>query len=246
MNENDMSGMRLGFVLFEKEEFDWDNFIKNLYNDWQLTAQKHPEKNVLVFEFDSMIVACGFMLGPVGNNEAIENAKNNFLWPQAVEQAQKHRTHLVISVMKGEDKIKQSIIYTKVATSALKLEGALGIYQWPTVFSPNNYIQIAQIIHHDELPIMNWVYFGLYPDEDCFSGYTMGLDHFGKKEIEVIKTKNSPEKLYDFLINISTYVIEEDAELLDGETIGFSEEEKLPIIHSPGVSVQGESIKIIF
>ena len=35
-------------------------------------------------------------------------------------------------------------------------------------------------------------------------------------------------------------------ELKDGETIGFSEEQKLPITISEGVSVEGESIKISY
>lgn len=246
MNETDMTGMRLGFVLFENEEFDWQGFVDNLQNDWDITAQKDEEKNVLVFEYDDMMVACGFMPGAVANNEAVENAKNNFFWPEAVEQTQKHKTHLVLSVMRGEDKIEQSLIYTMVASCALKLEGALGIYQWPTVLPPDYYVEMAQMINDDELPIMDWIYFGLYPDEDGFSGYTIGLDFFGKKEVEIIKSKNKPEDIYNFLINISTYIIEEDVELLDGETIGFSQEQKLPVSHSKGVAVAGESIKIAF
>ena len=243
-SENENSDIRLGFVLFENEEMYWNDFIKNLQNDWDIEITDKPEGNSLVFETNNMIAACGFMPAPVQNDEAVENAKNNFIWPEAVEQTKKHKTHLIVSVMKSEDPLAQGILYTMVASSALKLKNALAIYQWPTVLDPEYFIQMAEMIKQEQLPIMNLVYFGLYPDEKSFSGYTLGLNHFNKKEIEVLQTNASPEKLYTFLINIATYIIENDVDLFAGETIGFSEEEKLPIKISEGVAVQGESIKI--
>lgn len=48
------------------------------------------------------------------------------------------------------------------------------------------------------------------------------------------------------LWDIANYVITEDVVLRDGETIGFSEEQKLPITRSKGVAVEGDSLKIKF
>ena len=69
---------------------------------------------------------------------------------------------------------------------------------------------------------------------------------FRKKEIEVLDTNIDPFDLYNFIYDISFYVLSNDVELKDGETIGFSEEQKLPITISEGVSVEGESIKISY
>lgn len=46
------------------------------------------------------------------------------------------------------------------------------------------------------------------------------------------------------MTSIAEYVITEDVLLKDGETIGFSEEEKLPITESKGQAVDGTTLKI--
>ena len=46
------------------------------------------------------------------------------------------------------------------------------------------------------------------------------------------------------MLSISEYVLSEDVELKDGETIGFTDEQRLPIKVSEGVSVQGTTIKV--
>lgn len=95
-----------------------------------------------------------------------------------------------------------------------------------------------------ELPLLNWVYFGLYRTENGVCGYTYGLSAFGKDEIEVLDTPANPGDLRDFLFDLSYYVLAQDVTLHDGETIGFSAEQKLPITRSPGIAVEGMSLKI--
>lgn len=64
--------------------------------------------------------------------------------------------------------------------------------------------------------------------------------------MEVVSSDTDGYDLYDFLLNITEYVIGSDVELQDGETIGFSEEQKLAITRSEGVSVDGFSLKIAY
>ena len=52
--------------------------------------------------------------------------------------------------------------------------------------------------------------------------------------------------VYDFIFDIIYYVVGSDVELRDGETIGFSEEQKLPITVSKGVALEEDTIKIEF
>ncbi|WMT41316.1 DUF4261 domain-containing protein [Paenibacillus sp. D2_2] len=69
---------------------------------------------------------------------------------------------------------------------------------------------------------------------------------FGKSEIEIIDSQATPGDLRDFLIDISDYVVTNNVTLRDGETIGFSEEQKLAITRSEGVYVEGDTLKIKF
>jgi hypothetical protein len=52
------------------------------------------------------------------------------------------------------------------------------------------------------------------------------------------------DDLYDFLTSTLSYIIEEDVTLEDGETIGFSEDEKIPITESKGGYLDGNTLKL--
>lgn len=98
----------------------------------------------------------------------------------------------------------------------------------------------------DMLPLLNLVHFGLIRTENGMGAYTYGLRAFGKDEIEILDSQASPSELRDFLIEISGYILEQDVTLRDGETIGFSAEQRLSITRSAGVYVNGDSLKIQF
>jgi len=237
----------LGFILFNSIQIDWDAFYSNLEKDWNIkVSEKQSKDGVSVFEVSGMNVACAFFDVPVPQNEAENNARSNFLWKEAVEVTSTHKAHALLSVMNGSNAIERNLLFTKVACSLLKLNNAIGIYQNPTVMPSEFYIRVAEDIKEGNLPILNWIYFGIYSNGDRISGYTVGLNKFGKDEIEVIKTKERPSDLYNFLVSVASYVIERDAILKHGETIGFSEEQKLRITRSKGVAVEGESLKIEF
>ena len=237
---------RFGFVLFDSLTFDWDSFIKNLHADWDIIVHEKTDKNVLIFDYANMRVICGFMKSPVPNNEVQDNAILNVLWKDAVAEVDRHKSHIVLSVMNGHCAIDQSIVFTKVAASMLKDAHAIGIYQNPSVYPATQYISSADMLRSNEFPIFLWMYFRVYAGKDGTSGYTMGLSYFGFDEIEVLDSKETPGNVYGFLIDISTYVIESNIVLRDGETIGFSQDQKLSITRSKGVAIEGDSIKIGF
>ena len=64
--------------------------------------------------------------------------------------------------------------------------------------------------------------------------------------MEVLDSQADAQTLHGFLSDIANYVITEDVVLRDGETIGFDQEQKLPIAKSEGIAVEGDSLKIGF
>lgn len=70
------------------------------------------------------------------------------------------------------------------------------------------------------------------------------MEAFGKKEMEIIASSQNPEDIYYFLQGVADYVITSDVILQDGETIGFSAEQKF-ITHSKAVA-DGVSVKLAF
>ena len=122
----------------------------------------------------------------------------------------------------------------------------LYIYNGEVDYSPVSYQHFSGMLEEDLFPIYNLVWIGLYNGKKGLCAYTDGMRYFGYDEMEVLDSQADAQTLHGFLSDIANYVITEDVVLRDGETIGFSEEQKLPITKSKGVSVEGDSLKIAF
>ncbi len=233
-----------GFVLFKDANIDWLRFKKNLEEDWDITFDDEIKDGAVVFSVEDMNVACSLMPSPVPNNEATEAAKRNILWKDGAEQTAKHQAHMIVAVMNKFDALDQQELLAKVACSMLKLDNAIGIYKAPTVYEKEFYINFAETIKNDEYPVPIYVYVGMYAEDGKIFAFTSGMSCFGKLEMEVLGTQSQPNDVLSFMYTICEYIISEDVVLQDGETIGFTEEQKIPIKISKGVSVPGESIKL--
>ncbi len=114
---------------------------------------------------------------------------------------------------------------------------------------PNVYKEYAKgAIEDGMFPILDLVFFGIYSNDNgkTISGYTFGLHNFEKDEIEVLDSQHSASEIFEFLVDVANYVVEQDVILKDGETIGFSEEQKLPITKSGSRVLDFETLKIKF
>ena len=242
----------VGFVLLDEVRFDAGKYIKDLKEDWNLDYDFEitQEDNTIIADYNGMIMTASLMPASIPDNEAVEQAKTNYRWEKAVEAAEKHKAHLLVSVInRGDmDNIEGAKHYVKLLANATKQEGCLGINILGTVIHPQMYYDFAKLYdENDDFPIENIVYIGLYGDENnTVSGYTYGLEQFGKKELEIIKSLEEAEEVYNFLASISDYIITSDVVLNDGETIGFSEEQKIQISVSEGIALDGETVKLGF
>jgi len=242
----------VGFVLLDEVRFDAEKYVKDLKEDWNLDYDFEitQEDNTIIADYNGMIMTASLMPAPIPDNEAVEQAKTNYRWKEAIEAAEKHKAHLLVSVInRGDmDNIEGAKHYVKLLANATKQEGCLGINILGTVIHPQMYYDFAKLYdENDDFPIENIVYIGLYGDENnTVSGYTYGLEQFGKKELEIIKSSEEAEEVYNFLASISDYIITSDVVLNDGETIGFSEEQKIQISVSKGIALDGETIKLGF
>ena len=242
----------VGFVLLDEVRFDAEKYVKDLKEDWNLDYDFEitQEDNTIIADYNGMIMTASLMPAPIPDNEAVEQAKTNYRWEKAVEAAEKHKAHLLVSVINSGDvdNIEGAKHYVKLLANATKQEGCLGINILGTVIHPQMYYDFAKLYdENDDFPIENIVYIGLYGDENnTVSGYTYGLEQFGKKELEIIKSLEEAEEVYNFLASISDYIITSDVVLNDGETIGFSEEQKIQISVSKGIALDGETIKLGF
>ena len=249
-DESDHTGVFTGFVLLSKAEWDKEQFIRDMKEKWDIAVEEYDaseekDDDALVFEVGDMLAAVSLADYPIPGGEAEGNAENNYMWEDAVKVAKEHRAHLMVAVLgKEEDLLEKGKLFTKVVAACCRQEYATGIYTSGVVFEPRFYEGFADMMQEDELPIFNWIWFGLWRDENGMNGYTYGLDVFGKDEMEVLGTDAKPSDLRDFLASLVSYVLENDVELHDGETIGFDADDKHTITRSPGVGLPEEQMTL--
>lgn len=233
-----------GFALYKTETFDWEAFTRQLKDDWGIVPNKERDKNALVFEMDNMTVALSFMEKPIPNGDAEKAAAYNVLWVDGPKAVKEHKTYMMLAVINKIEPLAQATLFAKIACSLMKQDGAIGVYKDPTVYEKQFYIDFADTIKQGECPMPILIYAGIYRSQGGFSAFTSGLRFFGFEEMEIIDSKQEPDTILSFLLSVSEYVITQKAELKDGETIGFTEEQKIPIKVSEGVSVTGNSVKL--
>lgn len=252
-DESSGSGIFNGFVLLNSPECDLEQIKANLLHDWNISWSPEEEEGesskekdgILVFEAEGCMAAVSFVEAPVPDGEAEYYAQGNYLWPEAAAVTQTHVAQLIVAVFtRTGSPLDSGKMYAKVAASCLKLPNAVGLYSSGTVFLPEVFVDMAELMKKDLFPLLNLVHFGLVGTESGVSGYTYGLRALGKDEIEVLDSQVTPADLREFLMDISLYVVEQDVTLRAGETIGFSAEHKLPITRSEGVYVHGDTLKI--
>lgn len=252
-NADNSSGNFAGFVLLSTPEFDVNEFRTTLKENWGIECPEDSENprdggTAVVFSENGLMATVGLMEARVPNDEAEYWANSNFMTrEQSVAAAKNHKAHLLVAVLgKGSDPLQAGELFVKIASTCLKASNALGIYDCGTVWLPEYYIQSAMVMKNGEFPLLDLVFVGLYQNEKGISCWTNGLSSFGKEELEVINSSQPPAEVFDLVLNISSYLLLEGAVLRNGETLGYTADQKLPITLSQGVYVEGQSLKIGF
>lgn len=242
-SEQDSKGTFAGFVLLSKGKWNKKQLIQDLTEKWGIIAQEDENEenrdDSLVFNVGNMIAAVSLMTYPIPNGEAEANAENNYMWTEAVKIAKQHKAHIMVAVLSKDenDLLERGKLYTKLIAACCHQKYATGVYTSGVVFEPQFYEDIADMMQDGELPIFNWIWFGLYRSEQGICGYTYGMSVFGKDEMEVLDADAEPGDLRDFLASVVSYVLKSDVKLQDGDTIGFSADDKHTITRSNGVSL---------
>lgn len=252
--EKDPTGSFLGFVLLKEARWDKEKTFRLLREKWRVTPddkgndpEEEEDANMAVFWVDGTMVAISLMPAPVPNGEAERFAAANIFWKEAVEVTRTHTAHILVSVLgNARDPVKAAKLFTAVAASCLEQPEALGIYTSGTVLAPDFYLKAAADLTEGDLPVMDWVYVGIYRGEKGACGYTYGLKNFGREELEIVDSAHAPGEIYEFLYDLCIYMLKSGAYIRAGETVGHSAEEKLPVTRSKGAALDGMTLKIAY
>lgn len=246
----------VGFVLLSEPDWNKEQFIRGFKEDWgiEIAEDDHIEDSdddgkLVYADVEGMRAIVGLIEAPVPNGEAEYWAQGNYMWKEGVEVVKTHKAQLVVSILsETDDIIAKGKLFVKLAASALKQENALAFYSEGAVFPPDMYRAFSEAMKSGELPFLNWVWFGIHGNEKEIGIYTYGMRRMGKEEIEVYVPRGNADlnNVRGFALDVVAYVLSSGATLRDGETIGFSAEQKLPIKLSKGIAVDGDTLKIAY
>lgn len=247
------------FVLLRKPIWEPEEFEKSFNKEWgiEISSEDEDEENASeddgesgsdarIYDVGTMRLVLGYMDFKVPNEEAEYWAQFNYMWKEAVEITKTHEAHILVTVM-GEGSLKEKgILYAKAVATLCRQENVIGVYANDIVYEPKFLVAMSEMMEDGGFPLFNLVWIGLGRTENGASAYTCGMNSLGKDEIEIVDSKQKPSELREFLMNIVDYVVSEDVILRDGETIGMTNEQRLKIVKSEGVNVNGESLKILY
>ena len=159
--EADHKGSFAGSVLLSKAEWDKEQFIRDLREEWGIVDDEPDEggeddensDDAVVMRVGGMMLVVTIFRGHIPDNEAEINAENNYMWPEAVEAAKAHKAHIMVAVLGEEEKLlERGKLFTKAMAVCCMQKYATGVYTSGVVFEPRFYEGFANMMKEDELP----------------------------------------------------------------------------------------------
>ncbi len=242
----DDKGM-INFVLLDANEWDASQYVSDLAKEWDIVIPEDAVTDSVIYtDIDGFRVSLFLIPQPIPEEEVVTNAKLNYMWDNAVAVALMHQAQLVVAVMdkgKGKGKINRNKqieaakLLTKLTDAALKQKHATAVAGAGTVIDPKIYTMVAQSIRENELPIFDWVWFGVYPTEKEPIVYTFGMFQFGHQDIEVIGTPdNNLQEMLDYLTSVAGYILDTGATIRPGDIVDGPDGTPLRVTEKDGVA----------
>lgn len=221
-------------ILLETNSYDWALLEQVLKNDWDFNwtiASTNPKKTDTTWlaSADDMAVYWTVCPNPIPNQEAEKYVRYNLLWENGIE-----------------DMTKAHLLLTKVASSMLKQDNTIGIYFSFNVLQKQHFLRFTEIFQNTPhyLPTSLWIHIGCSYDGKTANFLTIGMNKFGKREFEIIKTTQDINKVYAFLQDIINHTISHNVDFQDGEIVQLTPNERYLLSLSKGNSSNNTTIKI--
>jgi hypothetical protein len=212
-------------------------FLQEHWPNIATAAESQSKPGVMTFSMDGDRAGMALVAKPLPWSDLEGPCAAAWYWPQAAAAFRRHAAHLIATVMpEGRDRLATALRLTAMVAASGATSHALGVYWGPgrLVHAPEAFLQESLHMSRENLPLNLWVDFRLGQNEDgTHSLFTTGLAAFGYREMEIWDSRRSPQSLRDSAYNVAHYVLEKGSVLKQGETIGGTEEEKIPIRVEP-------------
>ena len=205
--------------------------------DGPVPDQVEGEDGTITFHLGSWIVAVSMMPGPIDWNELEDPCATAWWWPDAADEMRHHEHHIIVALIgDAESFLSRHVILSQIVSAVASVTKVTGVY-WTAgalVHEPEEFIeQCDQLSIENSLPHL-WVDLRVEENDDgslCF--FTTGMEAFDQEELEIERSEQSAEEILDLCYSVVHYLISSEAKIQDGESVGRSGEERVPVTHKP-------------
>ncbi len=207
-------------------------------------VERHED--VCTFAIGSDTAAVSLMDMPIPWEDLEPACAHAWYWPEAAQSMRNHGAHILVVVLSdSEDRVGVAMLLTNLVAAVAACTQTAGVCWVPAalVHPADAFVAASRERDREYLPLYLWVDFAIQQEPDgSHSLFTRGLQEFDVMEIEVRGSRKDPDLLLDRVFNVAHYLLENGPVLEDGETIGLTDEEEIPIVHGPSMWDAGTTV----
>ncbi|KUF44338.1 hypothetical protein AS361_02830 [Myroides marinus] len=243
------SKLLLSMPMFKNgDRYSIEQVIAHLKKQWGMKVDGDDySDDTAILTIEGSMVAIAYMSAAIPREDIEATAKYTYSWSTAMEDLEGMTGHVIVSVMVSDKSTyDRYMLMSKVLYSILATSNAVGVYQGgqTLLISREEYLSYEDRLMENDTPLTLWVYIGIRVGHEDTTLYTYGMEEFGFKELEIIQTRMATGEAFSFLCNVCCYVLESNVRFRDGETFGYTEEQRISITLSKGVNLNGETLKL--
>ena len=247
--ETKKSNILLAMPMFNNgETFELNKVSDYLKSNWNTTiSDVNGESGTVTFSIQGETIALATMPVQIPWGDIEGTAQYSYNWMTANKDLENHNSHIIVTVMSSKNnEVERFKILTKFLSSIVATTNCIGVYQGSQslLIPRQQYLDSAEALKTNQIPLDLWVYIGLRKGENGNNVYSYGLTAFDKLEMEFVNANLDLEEMHSFLSNICAYVINSNITFKNGETLGYTAEQKIKITKSKGLFVEGQTLKL--
>lgn len=240
------TGSFCGFVLLDGS-YDLQAMEKRLQTQhgitvWQDDMVHDFPLQDFMLDVPGAMVTISLIYEPIPEGEA-EAAAAHAVWNGAQYAAKQHTAHLMIAVLPDTiSAVDAGKLYCRIVSAALDDNTVLAVYTSGTILEPMQF-RTHTVATDDKLPLDHLLFVDTYARDGGNCGYTVGMDAFGKDELEILDSAESMETIAHVLRMCAQHIIEEQKTLgwyitIDVNGVLWEGRRK------DGVMVEGHSVQL--
>jgi len=174
---------------------------------------------------------------PIPGTEVEDACGRSWRWPEAAETTRRQTHHWIILLITNTTPFQNAALVLRLFGALSSMPAFLGAYFGSSamVHSPA-FLQAWDEGDPSTSRVNYWVNMATVANDDgSHTFYTIGLRQFRALEIEIAQSRLPYDELYKHGRTYADYVMKAGPVLRDGDSLGATPSEKIPVRHEPSV-----------